>query len=335
MKKFFLIMLITLMSFSFYPRITAAEEIRPITFPVDGASNFTDDFGDPRSGGRVHEGIDMHAAKMTPILSAADGYISSLPQEEPSYGYAIFIRGDDGYRYRYIHVNNDTPGTDDGKGGPLYAYAPGITRNARVVAGQHIGWVGDSGNAENVGAHLHFEIRLADDTPINPYLSLIAARAKGSFDPAVATASALTINDDRGVLPQSGGVCQSNTLMKASTTAVYYCGADGKRYVFPNQRIYLSWYSDFANVVRISDAQLASTPIGGNVTYRPGVRMVKLTTDPKVYAVDRGGVLKHVITPTIAESMYGVHWGQQVDDLPDELFANYVVGEPITAALSR
>jgi hypothetical protein len=281
----------------------------------------------------VHEGIDIFAPKMTPLIAAVDGRITSLPQDEPSYGYAIFMRDDEDYQYRYIHVNNDTPGTDDGQGGVTYAYAPTITRGARVVKGQLLGWVGDSGNAENVGSHLHFEIRLPDGTPINAYQSLLNASRPGSFNPEGAKLATATINDDKQLLSGSSAACQSNSLIKASTDAVYYCGADGKRYVFPNQKIYMSWYADFSGVITITDAELANIPLGGNVNYRPGVRMVKIETDPKVYAVDRGGILRHVTTPEIATSMYGANWSKQVEDLSDAFFFNYRLGEPITTSL--
>ena len=69
------------------------------------------------------------------------------------------------------------------------------------------------------------------------------------------------------------------SLIKAGGSAVYWYGADGKRYVFPNEKTYLSWYADFSGVQTVSDADLASIMIGGNVTYKPGVRMLKITTD--------------------------------------------------------
>jgi len=155
---------------------TAFAVIRDITFPVDSTVTFRDDFGEPR-GARTHAGIDIHADKMTPILSATNGVVKYVMIPEPSWGYEISIRDDEGYSYNYIHVNNDTPGTDDGLGGPQNAYVSGIERGVRVTRGQHIGWVGDSGNAENIGAHLHFEMEQPDGTAIDPFESLVVAYA--------------------------------------------------------------------------------------------------------------------------------------------------------------
>lgn len=159
----------------FAPSFVKAEIIRSIVFPVDGENNFTDTWGAARSGGRTHIGTDIIAAKLTPLVSAVDGRITFMPFSEPDWGYAIYIKDDEGYSYRYLHVNNDTPGTDDGNGGAEHAYAPGLSRGSNVSAGQLIGWVGDSGNAEGVGAHLHFEIWSPEGEAFNSYPSLIAA----------------------------------------------------------------------------------------------------------------------------------------------------------------
>ena len=106
---------------------------------------------------------------------------------------------------------------------------------------------------------------------------------------------------------------------------------DGQRYVFPNSQIYFSWYKDFSGVLTISEDLLASISIGGNVTYRPG-RMLKIQTDPKVYAVCRGGLLRWVSTENAARTLYGPKWGTMIDDVPDSFFFNYKIGDPITDA---
>lgn len=119
-------------------------------------------------------------------------------------------------------------------------------------------------------------------------------------------------------------------IKSSSNSAVYYFAQNGKRYVFPNEKTYFTWYSNFSGVKIVSARVLAAVPIGGNVTYRPGRKMLKITTDPKVYVVDQGGFLRHVTTASIAESLYSISWKNQIDDLPDQLFTNYRVGTPIT-----
>lgn len=123
------------------------------------------------------------------------------------------------------------------------------------------------------------------------------------------------------------------TGANASTcVAVYYLGADGKRYVFPNEKTYKTWYSDFSSVKEISQTEMESYPIGGNATYKPGLKMVKITTDPKVYAVAKNGTLRHVKTEAIAVELYGATWNKQIDDVPDYFFVNYTVGTEVAAA---
>ena len=127
-------------------------------------------------------------------------------------------------------------------------------------------------------------------------------------------------------------VCAANADVNDPCKAVYYLGNDGKRYVFPNEKTYKTWYSDFSTVKDIGSTELASYQIGANVTYRPGVKLVKITTDPKVYAVDKKGILRWVKTAAIAEEIYGASWTTMVEDVPDPFFINYTVGSDIAAA---
>lgn len=117
-----------------------------------------------------------------------------------------------------------------------------------------------------------------------------------------------------------------------SFSSVYYMGSDGFRYVFPNSNTYFTWYNDFNNVKFLSDSDLSKIQIGGNVTYRPGVKMVKINTDPKTYAVDQGGNLRHVGSEAVAVALYGSTWNQQIHDMPDAFFGNYKIGTAITSA---
>ncbi|CAN5697831.1 hypothetical protein BH20ACT2_BH20ACT2_14110 [soil metagenome] len=176
------------------------EQIVDLTFPTDRRATYTDDYLSPRSRGH-HGATDLLGEKGWPVHAAVGGEVTSIPGADgsamPSYGYMVSIAGDDGREYHYIHLNNDTPGTDDGQGGPQGAYAAGLRQGSQVARGQLIGWVGDSGNAEGTTPHLHFAI---DDPAvidpqgtnrINPFNSLNAARARGDYagDAPVAVAS--------------------------------------------------------------------------------------------------------------------------------------------------
>ncbi len=152
-------------------QVALADDIRDMIFPVIGQTNFSDSFGAPRVG-HTHQGIDVFGKKMQQLVAVTNGRLSYVPFPEPSYGYGIFLRGDDGYEYWYLHLNNDTPGTDDGLGGGINAYAIDTMTGLPVTKGQLIGYMGDSGNAEKTPPHLHFEIHRPDENVINPYLSL-------------------------------------------------------------------------------------------------------------------------------------------------------------------
>ena len=187
-------MLVVTLAALMLPALPAGAEGGPydqtveITFPADGRSGFSNDYHAGRSGGRRHKSTDIMGRKLYKLYAAVDGevcYLNGVRDAMPTWGYSLSICGDDGRKYAYIHINNDTPGTDDGLGGPEWAYAPGIRQGVRVAAGQWVAYMGDSGNAEGTAPHLHFEIHdetVTDpygDNRINPYFSLTAARGAG------------------------------------------------------------------------------------------------------------------------------------------------------------
>jgi murein DD-endopeptidase MepM/ murein hydrolase activator NlpD len=137
-------------------------------FPHDTAAiKFTDSWGNRRSGGRRHKGTDIISPRGTEILAVADGIVTELGESRMS-GYFIRIDHGDDWTTSYLHLNNDTHGTDDGDGGTWTAFYPTLKPGDRVVAGQVIGYVGDSGNAEDTVPHTHFEIK-HDGEKTNPY----------------------------------------------------------------------------------------------------------------------------------------------------------------------
>ncbi len=125
---------------------------------------------------------------------------------------------------------------------------------------------------------------------------------------------------------QAATTVASGDLIRGETfSAVYYMGADGFRYVFPNDKTYFTWYSDFDDVKWITDTELGRIQIGGNVTYKPGVKMIKINTDPKVYTVWDNGTLYWVDSEALATTMYGSTWNKQIDDVADAFFSNYTL----------
>lgn len=205
------------------PTVDISPQVVDLTFPIADADEdvrFSDDFLHLRGGGsRVHAATDLMAPKHRPIVAAVGGTITWAPYPEPSYGWMISIRGDDGRRYSYVHLNNDTPERDpdgrwrdDDEGGVEHAYAPriaeailagGSASGLRIERGELLGWNGDSGNAKGVTSHLHFEIEMnGPDDPyrINPYHSLVAALDRadvvdGEVAPAAATDGAADPSD--------------------------------------------------------------------------------------------------------------------------------------------
>lgn len=136
-----------------------------IVFPQEvSVTEFTDSFGAPRAGHR-HLGNDLMAPKMTEVYAVAEGVVLWI-RDRGSAGRYVVIDHGDGWESWYMHLNDDTPGTDDGSAPIEEGVAVAV--GDEVVAGQLVGWVGDSGNAEGSSAHTHFELH-HDGRPLDPY----------------------------------------------------------------------------------------------------------------------------------------------------------------------
>jgi murein DD-endopeptidase MepM/ murein hydrolase activator NlpD len=136
----------------------------PLVVPVAGVrpDRLRDTFEAPRSGGRTHHAIDIAAPTGTPALAVTDGVITRRHWNRLG-GRTLYLTSADGrFDYYYAHLDS---------------YADGIGIGTRVVRGQVIGTVGETGNAR--GPHLHFQVLDrrggGRGTPVNPYTVLGAA----------------------------------------------------------------------------------------------------------------------------------------------------------------
>jgi murein DD-endopeptidase MepM/ murein hydrolase activator NlpD len=121
--------------------------------PVQGPRAFSNDWGNPRSGGRRHKGNDIFAPTGTPVVAPVAG---SVTQRSGGLGgLAVYVRGVDGNTYYGAHLSR-------------------FASSGRVSQGQIVGYVGTSGNARGGAAHLHFEIHPGGGAAVNPYGTLRA-----------------------------------------------------------------------------------------------------------------------------------------------------------------
>jgi len=141
-----------------------------IVFPILGSTTYTDDFGDPRADGPPHQGIDIMATKRSLALAAEAGKVEFWTHSATA-GCMLYLHGASGTDYYYIHLNNDLTPKNDNRGKCVAgtAYAKGLKDGAKVVAGQPVGYVGDSGDANGIHAHLHFELHPGRKAATDPY----------------------------------------------------------------------------------------------------------------------------------------------------------------------
>ena len=145
---------------------------RGYAFPVAGKHSFSDDWGAPRSTipGGAHEGNDIFAPMGTPIVAVADGRVYRVGTRKVS-GNRLWLRDEAGYRYFYAHLAD---------------FAAAAFNGADVRAGDVIGFVGNTGDAEPTPPHLHFEVHLPDGTAINPFPVITAWDERGDVKPGAA-----------------------------------------------------------------------------------------------------------------------------------------------------
>jgi hypothetical protein len=178
----------------------------PIAFPVVGSVRFTDDYGDPRWSG-WHQGNDLMSRRWQPVVAAVNGRVKLHMSTTRTGTCMLYLRHRTGWTYVYIHLNNDLTQSNDNRGGCKegIAFATGLSDGERVRRGQLLGYVGDSGDADGIQPHLHFEIRRPGGGPINPYQYLRRAqrllfpKGESLTDPMTVTVSGIFRTFENGL----------------------------------------------------------------------------------------------------------------------------------------
>lgn len=142
-------------------------------FPLSRRTSVTATYGAPRAGVRWHHGVDLFGPRGTPVLAVADGTLFEVGWNARG-GHRLWLRDAAGNGYYYAHLD---------------AYTPAARNGARVRAGQPLGILGTSGDAESTPPHLHFEVHPASLRPLG---------YDGAVDPAPYLA-AWALGDDLAV----------------------------------------------------------------------------------------------------------------------------------------
>jgi murein DD-endopeptidase MepM/ murein hydrolase activator NlpD len=141
------------------PQLTAGGYV----FPVYGPSSFADTFGAPRAHVAWHHGEDIFAPLGAPVLAVADGRVFSVGWNRVG-GFRLWLQDRQGNEFYYAHLS---------------AYSLLAVNGRDVKAGDVLGFVGNTGDAEGTPYHLHFEIHpvqlqyLDYDGVVPPYSYLL------------------------------------------------------------------------------------------------------------------------------------------------------------------
>jgi hypothetical protein len=163
-----------------------------LIFPIVGSVAWSNDFGAARYSGS-HQGNDLMAPRRTVAVAAEAGKVKYWTSSSAA-GCMLYLYGKSGTTYLYIHLNNDVTKGNDNRGKCVagMAYARGLKDGQSVEAGQAIGYVGNSGDADHTDPHLHFEVHPNDGGAVNPYPYLMKAE-RLIFATAPATTVTLTV----------------------------------------------------------------------------------------------------------------------------------------------
>jgi len=117
-------------------------------------------------------------------------------------------------------------------------------------------------------------------------------------------------------------------------SSIYYVDPDLGRRVFWDTNTFFTWADSWDNVVWVTDATLPTLTFGDAFLPKPGVVLVKIQSDPKVYAIDEDGagnpVLRWVPSEDVAIALYGSDWADYVIDIDATIFSKFEMGDDMT-----
>ncbi|MCC6639293.1 hypothetical protein IT409_01905 [Candidatus Falkowbacteria bacterium] len=120
---------------------------------------------------------------------------------------------------------------------------------------------------------------------------------------------------------------KSKVVVLSDNGSVYYYGADGKRYIFPTQETFASWFGDYVPAKSLPLEEMQKVPLGGNVTMKPGT-LLTTESDPKIYLITQDSTISPV-DERVLEVVYGKDYKNRVIDIPNYYFTNYSYGPEI------
>ncbi len=184
-------------------------KVPQLVFPVVGKAVYFDDFGAPRGQGG-HQGNDIMTTWRSPAVAAEAGTVKFHTTSARA-GCMLYLYGASGTTYLYIHLNNDRTAKNDNTGKCVAggSYWKGLKNGARVEAGQPIAYNGNSGDADQAGYHLHFEVHPGGRGAVSPFPYLRKAKKLlFAVQPGADFTAAL-----RGSVVRADGVERSLTLL--------------------------------------------------------------------------------------------------------------------------
>lgn len=313
-----------------------------VDVPTDGENLYSIDLFDETNLVIAGDGIiissdDLGDTWSDELFSNDDPIFYDLASHEDGATWAVGEDADSGFIDFFDVVPPSVPGDIDVVGAP-------VVEDSTPT----INWEASTDSTNDVD---HYVVTIGDDSwetdnltftvPValeNGEYSVFVAAVDEAMNEGVAISTDFEIDVaielPTGVQPESlvKLTCGATPAVNDPCHAVYYVDSQGSRHAFPNEKVFFTWFTDFDDVDEIDSDDMSDLPLGPNVTYRPGLKMVKFITVNTVYAVEGPNILRAIDDEDTAEDLYGSTWNQQIDDISDAFFSNYDFGEDINTA---
>jgi hypothetical protein len=216
-------------------------------------------------------------------------------------------------------------------GEPRVGSFSGLNTSSGMTYGARVEWETDvlsSSSVSVTAASLTAPIAAGSLDGVTAHSVAIAGLKYGleySFTVSSVTAEGRTVQSK---VKKFKVIAPGDRIKSASSPAVYWY-LNGKRAVFADLNTYDSWFGDWKGIIAIPAEQLAEIPLDRAVPVKGGTYLIKISSDPKTYAVEPGGKLRWIKTESQAVSLFGKDWSRRVRDVDVSQFVNYSIGDAL------
>jgi hypothetical protein len=123
----------------------------------------------------------------------------------------------------------------------------------------------------------------------------------------------------------TGRVITEGSVLSGQDGKYYYYGYDGRLHMFPDERVFYSWYTQGVSTTPVSRTKIEQYKQGSSVCVRPGTYLLKFSGSKQVYIPESGCVLRPIRSTVEAVVLYGNTWNKRVIELASGFMDSYTI----------